>query len=138
MRPPRWLLVVTLVLLNLVLIAAAYQVGRRVQKAHHDRSIYYVQASLAFAHYRSYGYIADYLERKCSDAALSEAREMRDGQVGFLADNLRLTGNEPPLLEYIRFRDPELLGSVLAGHMPELPSPEYPLTLICPEPPNGR
>ena len=72
------------------------------------------------------------------NAALSEAKEMRDGQVVLLADNLRRTGNDPTLFEYIRFRDPELLGSILAGHMPELPSPEHPLTLICPGPPNGR
>lgn len=136
MHARRSLLVAVLVLLNLMLIVAAYQTGRRVQKHRHEDSLYYTQASLAFGHYKSYGFIADYLEKKCYGAATSEANEMRDLQVVLLADNLRRTGNDPTLLAYIKFRDPELLKSALAGHLPELPSPEHPLTLICPEPAN--
>ena len=133
MSRSRFLLVIGLVVVGLVLVAGAYEMGLRMRPLKHDTTgVAYTQAMLAFAHYKSYGYIADYLERKCYDAALTEAKEMRDAQVVLLADNLQQTRNDPSLLEYIRFRDPELLKSVLAGHVPELPTPAKPLTLTCP------
>jgi hypothetical protein len=133
MSRSRFLLVTLLVVVGLALVAGAYEMGLRTRPLNRDPyGIYYVQASLAFAHYTSYGSIADYLERKCYDAALAEAKEMRDAQVVLLADNLQRTRNDPSLLEYIRFRDPELLKSVLAGHVPELPTPAKPLTVTCP------
>lgn len=48
------------------------------------------------------------MEKKCYDAALTEAKEMRNAQVVLLADNLTRTGNDPALLEYIKLRDAEL------------------------------
>ena len=121
------LLVVSLVLANLALVAGSYELGRRV---HHskDGGIYFTQAMLAFGHYTTYGKIAAELEKKCYDAALTDAREMKNLQAVLLADNLRATENDPSLLEYIKLRDAELLKSVLAGHTPEV----RPYTTTCP------
>jgi hypothetical protein len=132
MSPSRSILVVSLVLLNLVLVAGAYQIGRRVQKNRDDVGLYSTQAMLAFGHYKLYGIITGYLEKKCYDAALTEARDMRNGMIVIFADNLRRTGNDPDLLEYVRLRDADLLKSVLAGHTPDLPTPSRPITTSCP------
>jgi hypothetical protein len=103
--------------------------GRRTRHLNHDDGdVYHTQVLLAFGHYKSYGSIAALLEKKCYDAALTEAKEKRNLQVVLLADNLRATGNDPTLLEYIKLRDPELLKSVLAGHTPELRT----YTTTCP------
>jgi hypothetical protein len=93
-----------------------------------DGGIYFTQAMLAFGHYTTYAKIAAELEKKCYDAALTDARELKNLQAVLLADNLRATGNDPSLLEYIKLRDAELLKSVLAGHVPEV----RPYTTICP------
>ena len=135
MSRSRYMLVILLVLVGLLLSGGSYEIGRRMRPLVRDGSgVYYVQASLAFGHYRSYGMITDFLEKKCYDDALTMAKFMRDGQVVILADNLRRTGNDPTLLGYIKFRDPELLKSVLAGHTPE----PGPITTTCLEPANGR
>jgi hypothetical protein len=120
MSSSRLVLVISLVLISLVFVAAAYQIGRRVQMSSDDRGFFNAQATLAFGHYRMYGTIATELEKKCYDAALTEARQMRNSQIVILADSLRRTGNDAKLLEYIRLRDADLLKSVLAGHTPEL------------------
>ena len=109
------MLVILLVLVGLALLVGSYEIGRRMRP--HSR-IYYVQASLAFGHYRNYGVIADLLEKKCYDDALTMARYMRDVEKSIFAENLRRAGNDPELLEYIKLRDPELLKSVLAGPTP--------------------
>jgi hypothetical protein len=102
---------------------------------HHDTGrVYYTQAMLAFGHYKFYGRIADYLGKKCYDAALTDAQHMRDEQVVLLAENLRRAGNDPTLLAYIKLRDPELLKSVLAGHTPE----QETYTTTCLQPAIGR
>jgi hypothetical protein len=134
MSHSRFLLITVLVLGSLALLVGSYEMGRRTQLSHDDSGVYYTQAMLAFGHYKVYGSIADYLEKKCYDAALTLAQHMRDEQVVLLADNLRRTGNDPTLLEYIKLRDPELLKSVLAGHTPELRTE----TTTCLEPANGR
>lgn len=122
-------LVIFFVLLNLVLIAAAYRIGGRAHDTRHDASgLYYTQALLAFAHYKMYGKIATELEKKCYDAALKDAGEMKEEQIALLADNLRRTGNDARLLEYLKLRDPELLKSVLSGHTPGM----QPYTTQCP------
>jgi hypothetical protein len=134
MSRARFLLVAGLVLSSLVLLVGSYEIGRRTQLHHDDGGVYYTQAVLALGHHNFYGSIADYLEKKCYDAALTQAKQLRDTQVVLLADNLRATGNDPTLLEYIKVRDPELLKSVLAGHKPELRTE----TWTCIEPANGR
>jgi hypothetical protein len=60
-----------------------------MQLSQEDSGVYYTQAMLAFGHHKVYGSIADYLEKKCYDAALTEAKYVRDEQVVLLADNLR-------------------------------------------------
>lgn len=141
------LLVTLLVLGSLTLAVGSYEVGRRMRHLSDvtlERELVketakaadggaYVQAMLAFGHYKTYARIADFLEKKCYDAALTEAKEMRNAQVVLLADNLPRTGNDPALVESIKLRDAELLKSVLAGHTPEL----RPYTTTCPEPRAG-
>ena len=129
MSRSRLLLVALLVLVTLALVAGSYQLGRRMRYSNQDNGgVYYTQAMLAFGHYTIYGKIAAELEKKCYDAALIDAREMKNLQTILLADNLRATGNDPSLLEYIKLRDAELLKSVLAGHVPEA----RPYTTTCP------
>lgn len=117
--PSRLVLVLSLVLLSLGLLAVAYESGQRM---HHrdDSRVYYTQAMLAFGHYKNYGTIAAELEWKCYNDALTNAKEMKKLQIVLLSENLRKTGNDPSLLDYIKLRDADLLKSVLAGHVPEL------------------
>jgi hypothetical protein len=124
MNRSRLLLIVPLVVVLALVAAGAYETGRRMRP--HSR-IYEIQASLAFGHYKNYRIVADLLEQKCYDDALSFATYMRDLEKYVVAENLRRTGNDPTLLEYIRFRDAELLKSVLAGHAP---APQ-PITTRC-------
>ena len=59
-------MVALLALVGLVLVVGSYEIGRHARRVTHDGSgVYYAQAMLAFANYKTYGYIADYLERKC-------------------------------------------------------------------------
>jgi hypothetical protein len=128
MSRSRLLLVTLLVVAGLVLVAASYEMGRRMQLVNrNDRSLAYTKAVLAFAHYKHYADIADYLEQKCYDDAVTMARFMRDSEKSLVAANLRRTANDPTLLEYIKFRDPELLKSVLAASTPE----PQPITTRC-------
>lgn len=121
MTPSTLILGASLVVLSFALVAAAYQIDRQAHLLPRDASgVAWVQASLAFAHYKEYGTIAYELENKCYDAALTNARELKNAQIFILAENLRRTGNDASLLAYIKLRDPELLKSVLAGHVPEL------------------
>lgn len=120
MSRSRYLLVILLALVGLALLVGSYEIGRRMRPHGYT---YYVQASLAFGHYQEYRIITDFLEKKCYQDALTQAKYMRDLQVSLVAENLRLTGYDPTLLEYIKLRDPELLKSVSAGHTPEPPGP---------------
>lgn len=113
-------LVISLVLLNLVLAAGAYQIGRQIQRDRDDRIAAGSAAEIALANYTVYSRIAAELEKKCYDAALSEARGFGSGQVVVMADNLRMAGNMPDVLDYIGRRNPDLLKSVRSGHLPEL------------------
>lgn len=118
----------------LVAVAAvSFEVGRRMTKARLDESgVYYTQAMLAFTHYTSYERIKAFLERGCYDAALTDAKEMRNLQMVLLSDNLKGTKNAPDLVEYINLRNPQLLKDIQAGHIPELHS----YTTTCQAQPN--
>ena len=107
-------------------MVGSYEIGRRM--SHEDTGIYRIQAKLAFSHYKSYGEIADFLERKCYEDALKVAKGMSVLQLEILADNIRRTGNDPTLLEYIKQRDPGALKAALAGQTPEM----QPYTTTCP------
>ena len=60
--------------------------------------------------------------------ALTEIRGLKNLQITLVSDNLRRTGNDPELLEYIKVRDPKVLETVMAGRVPEL----TPYTTTCP------
>lgn len=84
-----------------------------------NRSLASVQATLAFGHLKSYERIESLLVRKCYDAALTEATELKNLQTALVSENLRASGNDPELVEYIKTRDPKLLETVLAGPVPQ-------------------
>ena len=119
----RAIFIVALFAVCLVIAVAAYQLGRH--RGHRD--VYRTQAILAFGHYKYYAYIADYLEKRCYDAALAVATGLRDEQISLFADNLRRTGDDPGVLAYVRFQDPEFLKSVQSGHTQEM----KPFTTTC-------
>jgi hypothetical protein len=83
---------------------------------------------LAFGRYKFYERIESMLLRKCYEAALTEARELKALQISLVSENLRAAGSGPELTEYIKIRDPELLKTVLAGPIPE----PKPYTTTCP------
>ena len=129
MTRPKLTIVILIVMVNIAVAAISFEAGRRMATMNSDESgVYYTQAMLASGHYSSYGRIKVLLERKCYDAALTDAREMQNLQMILLSDNLKGTNNDPSLLEYIQLRNPELLKAVLAGHLPEL----RPYTTTCP------
>jgi hypothetical protein len=128
MKRSRLWFVTLLVLVGIALVAGSYTVGRRTRAATDVAfGASYAKAIIAFAHYKQYGYVVGYLEKKCYDDALLFAKETRDEQVGLLARNLRRTGNDPRLIDYLQHQDPELLKSILAGHIPE----DRPFTTLC-------
>jgi len=83
---------------------------------------------LAFGHHKFYEQIESLLVRKCYEAALTEARELKNLQITLVSENLRANDNDPELMEYVRTRDPKLLEAVVAGRVPEL----KPYTTTCP------
>jgi len=119
----RFVIVTAIGVLFFGLLVAAYRFGQW----HKHGDVHYTQAMLAFANYKTYALITDYLEKKCYEAALTEARETRNLQVRLLADNFREAGNKPKLLAYIKVRDPQLLNSVQSGQVPEV----RPFTTTC-------
>jgi hypothetical protein len=119
----RFVIVTVLGILFFGLLVAAYRFGQ----SHMQERVHSTKAMLAFAHYTTYSIITNYMEKKCYEAALTEAREMRNFQVRLLADNLREAGKDPALLAYIKLRDPQLLTLVLSGQIPE----EHSFTMTC-------
>ena len=120
----------TLIALVAIIIAAAsYWSGAYAQRKTETRDFANVQAMLAFGHHKSYAQIESLIVRKCYEAALTDARELKNLQVRLVFDNLHLAGNDPELVEYMRLRDPQMLEAVLAGRVPEL----KPYTTTCPQ-----
>jgi hypothetical protein len=89
---------------------------------------YVESALLAFGHYKFYERIESLIDRKCYEPALTEAQELKNLQLILLSENLRASGYDPELMEYIKFRDPKLLEIVLVGRVPELKT----YTTTCP------
>ena len=80
------------ILAILILMFVAFEVGRRTGRTGNDQDegiVFHTQAILAFAHYSSYERIRSFLERKCYDAASTDATQMRNLQIKLLADNLK-------------------------------------------------
>lgn len=80
----------------------------------------FTKTMLTTGHYKFYGQIADYLERNCPEAALTQARMLRDSQAYLVAENLKDSQNDPELLEYIESKAPELLKAIQNGNIPKL------------------
>jgi hypothetical protein len=120
--------IILVVLVNIIVVAIAFEAGRQMKSVKPDESgVYYTQAILAFGHYTSYEEIKGLMEKGCYDAALTVVREMQNLQINLLSDNLKSMNNDPDLLEYINLRNPELLKAIMAGHIPELRA----YTTIC-------
>jgi hypothetical protein len=84
-----------------------------------NRAFASLQATLAFGHLKSYERVESLLTRKCYEAALTEATELKNLQLALVSENLRESDNDPELVEYIKIRDPKLLETVLAGRVPQ-------------------
>lgn len=119
-------------LAGIVVVFVSYRYGLHAQQTaenrREDRNLAYTQAMLAFAHYKNNDRIESLLLRKCYEAALTETRGQKSLQLTLLSENLHATENDPELVEYIKFRDPKLLETVLVGRVPEL----KPYTTTCP------
>jgi hypothetical protein len=120
--------VISLVLAALLIAAVSFLYGRHIQPTEENRSLASAQAMLAFGHYKFYNRIESLIARKCYEPALTEARELKNLQLTLLSENLRASGNDPELMEYIKVRDPKLLEIVLVGRVPELRT----YTTTCP------
>jgi CRISPR/Cas system CSM-associated protein Csm2 small subunit len=115
-------------LAGIVVAFVSFRYGLHAQQMTENRSVAYAQATLAFGDYKANERIESLLLRKCYEAALTEARELKNLQLRLLFDNLRATENDPELVEYIKIRDPKLLEILLAGPVPE----PKPYTTTCP------
>jgi hypothetical protein len=124
----KFIWVILIILGSIALAFVSFRYGLHAQQSEENRNMAYVQATLALAHYKTNERIESLLLRKCYEAALTEARELKNLQVTLLYENLRATENHPELVEYIKIRDPKLLEIVLAGRVPE----PKPYTTKCP------
>ena len=120
--------VIPLVLAAFVIALVSFLYGRHTERTDENRSWASSQAMLAFGHYVSYGRIESFLTHNCSEAALTEARELKKLQLVLVSRNLRASDNNPELVEYIKLRDPKHLEVVAAGQVPELKT----YTTTCP------
>ena len=107
---------------------ASYRYGAWSEYRDDKFNIAYVQTTLAFAHYDGYQQIESLLLRKCYEAALTQAQGLKNEQLVLMHENLRATGDDPDLVEYLKVRDPKVLEALLAGRVPEL----KPWTTTCP------
>ena len=124
----KFIWIILIILGSVVLASVSFRYGLYAHQATEKRNMAYVQATLAFAHYKTNERIESLLLRRCYEAALTEAREQKNLQVTLLYENLGRTENDPELVAYIKIRDPKLLETVLAGRVPEL----KPYTTTCP------
>jgi hypothetical protein len=112
----------------MVLAAGSYWFGVRSQQAAENANLAYVQAALAFGHYKAGENLESLLVRKCFDAALAEIRQAKNMELMLLSENFQAAGRDPELAEYIRTRDANVLELVTAGRIPEM----KPYTTRCP------
>lgn len=107
---------------------ASYRLGNSTQQDMENRNVAHVQATLAFAHYKTIERLESLLQRKCYDAAVAEIGEFKKAQLVLLSENFRASGSDAELTQYIKTRDPKILEIVLSGPIPEL----KPFTTQCP------
>ena len=110
--------------LVVIVVAAglSYWFGLRAGQEVENQNLASTQAMLALGHYRSYQRLESLLVRKCHEAALTEATQLKNLQVSLLASNLRASGNDSELVAYIKTREPQLLDEISVGRVPELRS----------------
>lgn len=128
MSRSRFIWVVSTALAGIGLALVSYRYGLHAQQRVESSAVAYGQATLALANYKFYERLESLLLSKCYEAALTDARELKNLQLFLLSENLRRTGNHPELVEYIKLRDPKVLETVLAGSVPE----PKPYTTTCP------
>ena len=128
MNRPKVKTVASIVAVAIASAAISFWYGVHSEQTDQSRSLAYTQALLAFGHHKFYERIESLLARKCYEAALTEARELKNLQITLVSENLRANDNDPELMEYVRTRDPKLLEAVVAGRVPEL----KPYTTTCP------
>ena len=122
------LIALFLVLVTGAVATVSFRYGANMSIAQEGAALAYTQAQLAFGHYKFYERIESLLERKCYEAAMTEARELKKLQIVLVSDNLHRTGSDQELIEYMKLRDPKLLEMVLTGKTPALQS----YTTTCP------
>lgn len=121
-------MVTILVLVAAAVAAASFWYGVSFARAEKGVALAYSQAQLAFGHYKFYERIQSLLERKCYEAAMTEATELKKLQLVLVSENLRETGNDRDLIEYMKLRDAKLVETALSGNIPVL----QPYTTTCP------
>ena len=128
MVPLKLVWTISIVVAAVVVALVSFRYGVHAARTEENRSLASTQAMLAFGHHKFYEQIESLLVRKCYEAALTEARELKNLQITLVSENLRANDNDPELMEYVRTRDPKLLEAVVAGRVPEL----KPYTTTCP------
>jgi hypothetical protein len=128
MGRPEFIRTVVIALVGIVAAFVSYRYGVQGEQATQKYSVAYAQATVALADYKALERIESLVQRKCYEAALTEAREQKHLQVKLLSDNLSATENAPELVEYIKVRDSKVLEAVQGGRIPE---PE-PYATTCP------
>jgi hypothetical protein len=121
-----WITSIVIAVVAAALLAFRY--GVTSERGEMNRGLASVQATLAFGHLKSYERIESLLMRRCYEAALTEAAELKNLETALVWENLRASGNNPELVEYIKTRDPKLLETLLAGPVPQ----PQPYTTTCP------
>ena len=119
---------IPLVIALFIIAIAGYWFGASRSHAELGPAVAYTQAQLAFGHHKFYERIESLLERKCYEAAMTEARELKKLQLVLISDNLSRAGNDHELIEYMKLRDSKVVEIVLSGKLPELKT----YTTTCP------
>jgi hypothetical protein len=108
--------------------AVSYRYAVYTEREAGSHALAHTQTVLAVGHFRSYEQIESLIERKCFEVALTEARELKNLQVTLASENLRATGNDPDLIEYMRARAPKLHEAISSARLPPLKT----YTTTCP------
>jgi hypothetical protein len=86
--------------------------GASLRKDREVAHLAVAQGTLAFNHYKDFQEIEQFIEQKCYEQALADAKFNKDSELMRLADYLR-DAKSPGLEKYVNDRDPGLLKSPL-------------------------